>query len=134
MSPEHRLYINRQNYKKQRNHCVKLRDKAIKNDFDKAFSNIKSNSKPFYDLIKPYLTNKGALCSTDINLIENGKIVTDDVELGNIFNDYYTNIVYYSSGCPPANIADTLPSGTKSEIIIEQIIEEFKDHPSIKCI
>ena len=75
MSPEHRLYINRQNYKKQRNHCVKLRDKAIKNDFDKAFSNIKLNSKPFYDIIKPYLTNKGALCGTDINLIENATLL-----------------------------------------------------------
>ena len=71
--------LNRQNYKKQRNYCVKLRDKAIKNDFDIAFSSLNSNIKPFYDIIKPYLTNKGGLCNTDINLIENGKIITNDI-------------------------------------------------------
>ena len=34
-------------FKKQTNLCKRLRDKAIKMDFDKAFSELKLNSKPF---------------------------------------------------------------------------------------
>ena len=39
------------NYTKQRNLCKKLRDKAIKSDFQKSFTDIKKNSKQFYDII-----------------------------------------------------------------------------------
>ena len=96
--------LNRNNFKKQRNLCVKLRDKAIKTDFQNTTANLKSDSKPFYDLIKPHMTNKRALCSTDINLIENGRIISDDSEIAGIFVDYYTNIVKYSSGENPISI------------------------------
>ena len=65
--------LNRNNFKKQRNLCVKLRDKAIKTDFQNTTANLKSDSKPFYDLIKPYMTNKGALSNDDIILFEKGK-------------------------------------------------------------
>ena len=126
--------LNRTNYKKQRNICVKLRDKAIKSDFQNSFSNLKSNSKPFYDIMKPYLTNKGALCSSDITLIENDKIITDDTEIGNIFVDYYTNIVKHSSGKEPTSIADSLPPGTNFDTIIDKICDQFQNHPSIRFI
>ena len=79
---------NQANYKKQRNFCVKLRDQTIKNDFDKAFTDMKSNNKPVYTIMKPYLTNKGALTTTDINLIENENIIINESEIANIFNDH----------------------------------------------
>ena len=126
--------INRTNYKKQRNLCVKLRDNAIKSDFQKATSNIKTNNKSFFYLIKPYMTNKGALCSTDINLIENSKIITNEKEIAETFIEYYTNIVKYSSGINPANIADTLDPGTSVSDIVNQILVKYRDHPSITCI
>ena len=74
-----KLVSDRNKYKQQRNLCTRLRDRAIKADFDQAFSNIKGNSKPFYDIMKPYLTNKGALCCSDIILSENGDIITTDM-------------------------------------------------------
>lgn len=126
--------LNRLNYKKQRNLCVKLRDKAIKADFSKSFSNIRTNSKPFYDIMKPYLTNKGALCASDISLMENGNIITDDKDISNIFVEYYTNIVKYSSGESPEIIADTLAPGTNVDTIIESIIFHYANHPSIQSI
>ena len=52
--------------KKQRNLCITLRKKAIKSDFDKAFSNIISNSKPFYDIMKPYLTKVPSVVVTSL--------------------------------------------------------------------
>ena len=126
--------INRANYKKQRNLCVKLRDEAIKSDFQNTTSTLKSNSKPFYNLIKPYMTNKGALCSTDINLMENGKLVSKENVLADIFVDYYTNIVKYSSGKNPISIADTLEIGESYDVIIGAILEKYENHPSIISI
>ena len=121
-------------YKKQRNLCTKLRDKAIKLDFQNSFSNLKTKSKPFFDIMKPYLTNKGALCCNDISLIENGEIITDDNDIANIFINYYTNIVKLTSGKPPLSLADTLPPGTSFDKIIDEICETYKNHPSIKSI
>ena len=51
-----------------------------------------------------------------------------------IFFDYYTNIVSYSSGKNILNIADSLPPGTSHDQIIDNIIQNYTDHPSITCI
>ena len=126
--------LNRTNFKKQRNLCVTLKRKAIKEDFEKSTINLKKNSKKFYDLIKPYLTNKGALCSNDIVLFENNQLVTQEEKLTEIFNEYYINIVKYSSGKEPENIADTLEFGSTVDQIITKIINIHKNHPSIKLI
>ena len=96
-------------YKKQRNFCKKLRDKAIKSDFQKSFSNIKSNSKPFFDIIKPYLTNKGAMVNSDILLVEDDYIILDDMKIAKISNNHYIHIVENTCGTPPKSIADTFP-------------------------
>ena len=122
----------RQHYKKQRNLCVKLRDQAIKADFNKAFSNIKNDSKPFYDIMKPYLTNKGALCCSDIILSENGNIIHSDVDIANIFVDYYTDIVELTSGVAPTNIFDERTPGMSLDSVINNICNSFSQHPSIK--
>ena len=125
---------NREDFKKQRNLCVKLRDKAIKEDFEKAFSGVNTNSKPFYDIMKPYLTNKGACCDSDIILLENDNIITEDESIANIFVEYYTNIIKHTTGIPPMNLEDNLPPGTNTEIVIEKIINHYASHSSIKSI
>ena len=109
----------REAYKKQRNLCKKLRDKAIKSDFQKSFANIKSNSKAFFDIIKPYLTNKGAMVSSDVLLIEDNDIISDDMNIATIFNNYYTHIVENTCGTPPKCIADTLPPFSTFDNIID---------------
>ena len=43
--------------------------------------------------MKPYLTKKGALCTTDINLIENENSIINELEIANIFNNHYKNVV-----------------------------------------
>ena len=122
--------LNRSNYKRQRNLCVSLKKKAIKNDFQHSTSNIKENSKPFYNLIKPYLTNKGALSSDDIILLESNVLVSNDKKIVDIFNDYYTNIVEYTCGSAPTDIA-TIQHLICHDSIIDEIIETYRDHPSI---
>ena len=122
------------NYQKQRNLCKKIRDSAIKSDFEKSFADIKDSSKKFYDIIKPYLSNKGSLVTSDIKLVESNNIVTNDLDMANIFNNYYTNIVEYTTGTAPKSLADTLPPLTPLDRIINEIKVKFKNHPSIANI
>ena len=126
--------LNRLNYKKQRNLCSRLRKEAINKDFEQANVETNRNSKRFYDLIKPYMTNKGALSSNDIILYENDEFISDDKVLGDIFVNYYTNIVKLTTGKLPKDITNTLDIGTNHSIIIEKIIEMYKNHPSITGI
>ena len=85
--------------------------------------NIKGNSKPFYDIIKPYLTNKGALCSDDITLLEVDVLTSNENEIANIFNEYYINIIKYTTGEAPINIVDGKSVDTGFAGIIEEIME-----------
>ena len=48
-----------------------------------------------------------------------------------MFVDYYTNIVKYSSGEDPTSIADTLDTAPSFDMIIDTILEAYKDHSSI---
>ena len=131
---KNRNNLNRKNYTKQRNLCVTLKREAIKDVFRRATINLKGKPKPFYDLIKPYLTNKGALSSTDINLVLENNIISNENELVEIFNKYYINIVKHSSGDKPTSIAENLKTGSKTDDILDEIIKCYKNHPSIKCI
>ena len=119
---------NRANYKKQRNLCVKLRKFAINNAFKKSTTEIKENSSPFYKILKPFMKNKGVLSSNDITLFEKGRYITNDKNIGDIFNDYYINIIEYSTGKKPDSTDKT---EVISENLINEILEKYKHHPSI---
>ena len=53
---------------------------------------------------KPFLSNKGVLAGTDISLIKDEKIVTDDHDLCEIFNDYCCEAAIYS--CAAASLGE----------------------------
>ena len=96
-------------FKKQRNRCVALCKKAIKNHFKRVTSNGLVSNGAFLNLVKPFLSNKCGLAGTDISLVRNDKIVTDDHDICEIFNDYYINIVENTSGKKPSSIANANP-------------------------
>ena len=77
------------------------------------------------------MKNKGALSSNDITLFENGRYITNDKELAEIFNDYYINIVEYTTGKKPESIATT---EVMSKHLISKICKKYIDHPSILSI
>ena len=125
---------NRLNFKKQRNVCVKLRIQAINKYFQSATSNMKQTSIQFYSLIKPYMTNKGALSNDDIILKEGDIYINDDRKIAEIFNNYYINIVKLTTGKHPESIADTLSPGANYNEIIGAIIDNYKSHASVQKI
>ena len=121
-------------FKRQRNLCVKLKKKAILKDFTTATSRLKQNNKPFYSIIKPYMTNKGALANDDIILFEKDRFINDDNIIAETLNNYYINIVQESLGKPPENIADTIGFTTNRDLIINAIENAYNSHASINKI
>ena len=92
---------NRAKFIKQRNKCVKLRREAIKDHFKKATSKGIMSNKEFWDLVEPYLSNRGGLSDNNITFIKDQKIITDEPTLCQLFNDHHINIVQNSSGRKP---------------------------------
>ena len=85
-------------YKKQRNLCVKLRRKAVKQYFvDKCRSRIMSN-KNFWETVKPFISNKTNRNESDIILIESNNIIKDRKNVSNTLNEHFINIAEYTVG------------------------------------
>ena len=120
---------NKENYKKQRNVCVSLRNKAKTSYFKTVTKNGIINNKNFWNIVKPFITNKSGLVNTDVTIVQNNIVITDDNKLTELFNHHYVNIVEESSGIKPACLTD-IEHKTDFDIISE-ILLRYKDHPSI---
>ena len=44
------------------------------------------------DVVKPFLTNKGSFIKIDTILLENDKLINNQQEVCNIFNDFFVNV------------------------------------------
>ena len=73
-------------------------------------------------------------CNSSTPVAENDNITSNNIEIANIFNEYYTNIVEHTSGNRPVNIEDDLPIGSSFDMIFDTISKTYNDHPSIKAI
>ena len=79
-------------YRQQRNICVSLRRKAMKGYFHKHCEKGPAEGKNFWDTLKPFISNKGPSTNCDIILNEDNKIITDQNEITEIFNDFFVNV------------------------------------------
>ena len=59
------------------------------------------SNKEFWKTIKPFLKNKGCVENSDIMLINDDEMVTDDKTLAKNFNEHCINIVERSGGLKP---------------------------------
>lgn len=91
------------------------------------------SNRDFWNLVKPFLSNKGGLSGNDITLVKEGKVITDDYALTEIFNDHYVNIVEKTSGKKPSNLAEIVDCEGDGEIV-RLIVDKYKDHPSVVAI
>ena len=62
------------NYKKQRNLVVKINNDCKRKYFDKL--NVKTTTKTFWKICKPYFSNKHSHGGSKITLIENDRIIS----------------------------------------------------------
>ena len=117
-------------YKKQRDICVATRKKSIRNYFNKiANRNVVTNGN-FWEIIKPFLSDKGHLENVNIMLNHNNKIICNDHKLFKIFNEHYINIIEESGAEEPTNITEEY-SFDNDKKAIEIICNSYKNHPSI---
>jgi hypothetical protein len=78
-------------YRKQRNLVTKLKNQSIRTYFyERCVGGPKSTD--FYPTIKPFLTNKGSNITKDIILEDNNKIINDQLQVANNFNNFFINV------------------------------------------
>ena len=62
-------------YKAQRNKCVAVRRKSIKEHFSSLSTNTDVPNRKFWDTVKPSLNDKGYHGNENITLLEDGEIL-----------------------------------------------------------
>ena len=77
--------------------------------------------------MKPLLTNKNPI-SERITLIDDGKIVSDDMEIAKCFNSYFTNITNSLEIDP---VYKEVPDQLPTEQMVMRAIDKYKDHKII---
>ena len=75
-------------YKKQRKFCANFLKKNKKEHFANLDVNFMSDNKRFYQIVKPFFSNK-----VEAKLVENNEMIDEEIEVAKLFNDYFVNIV-----------------------------------------
>ena len=113
--------------KKQRNFVSRLYKKRRKMFYNSIDLKNFTDNKKFWENVNPLFSDK-TKSQSKITLVENNKIITDDKELAQTFNDFFKNAVNN------LNIDRSVEHEESAEAIddpVEKAIYMFKSHPSI---
>ena len=125
--------VNEKLYKRQRNKCVSIRKKSMKQYFSNITSKGTVTNTEFWKTMKPFLTNKGCLDNSDIMLRGDNEMITDDKRLAKLFNEHYINIIERSSGLKPEKTVCQNEDFDK-KMVLHNIIRKYENHSSITKI
>ena len=82
----------RNDYRKQRNLCVALVPRAKQQYFSSLDLSLSADNKTFWKTVKPLFSDK--ISHRDIiSLMEDGKTITEDLPVAEIFNNYFSNVI-----------------------------------------
>ena len=118
---------NKANYNKLRNYCTKLFRKEKKKFYNNLDIKLITDNKTFWKTVKPFFSEKH-INRKKIILLEGEEIISDDAEVAEYMNNFFSNIVEnlniigYST--------EELPCNSEQDII-PNIITKFSNHPSI---
>ncbi len=108
-------------FKAQRNKVNSLKRKAVKSYFDKKCNVAsKTNAKSFWDTVKPFFSDKKRSNGQCISLLEENKVVSDSVNVANIFNNFFVDAARDLS--EPENV---------KKMLLPKICEHYANHESI---
>ena len=123
-----RTETNQKNFKLQRNFCKKFLRTT-----KKYYSNLDikkvTDNKTFWKTIISFFT-KRPLKGEKINLVENGKTISNDSELCNIFKGFFSNII--SELSIPEKYHCFMNDIDSHSVL--SVLNAFENHPSIKNI
>ena len=110
-------------YKRQRNHVTNLRKKSVKIYFAER-CNGGSKNQHFWKTVKPLFGSKNSQNTNHITLHEDHGIISDQTEVCEIFNKYFSNIA------DDIGFSDSFADNLCTENL-RKTIEKYDNHPSI---
>ena len=120
---------NQKNFKLQRTFCKKLLRTTKKLYYSNLDINKVTDNKTFWKTIIPFFT-KRPLKGEKIYIIENGKTISNNSELCNIFNGFFSNII---SELNIPKKYNCFMNDMDSDSVLS-VLNAFENHPSIKNI
>ena len=113
-------------YTKQRNFCVSLLRKVKREYFANLNEKNITDNRKFWQTVKPFLSEKNK-SREKITLVKNEEVISDDVEVANTLNNYFSNVVK-NLNIPDKFVTDSLPQSLSSYATLNATIE-YKNHP-----
>ena len=110
-------------FRKQRNLVNKLKRSSLNQYFQKNCNGTANKNKHFWDIVKPFLTNKVKTNHQNITLFHNDSLISKQTEVSNVLNEYFVNVTN-----------DLCESDEVRQMSTGQVIDHYKDHPSVKLI
>ena len=121
---------NRIVYIKQRNYCVSLLRKNIKDHYANLNEGNVADNKQFWRAVKPLLSDK-VKSSEKITLVEEEEIINEDGENVEILNTFFSNAIK-TLKITEYQETDSLASNISYPIF--KVILKYRNHPSIVAI
>ena len=119
---------NNRAFKKQRNFCSRLYKKERKKYYENLNVKNITDNKLFWKTVKPFLSEKGNP-SLKITLVEGEVIISEDQEVAQKLNEFFSNSVRLLD--IPTNSYITNPTDDCLIDPIEIAIQKFDSHPSV---
>ena len=115
-------------YTKQRNFCLSLLRKVKRKYFANLNEKNITDNRKFWQTVKPFLSEKNK-SREKITLVKNEEVISDDVEVANTLNNYFSNVVK-NLKIPEKFVTDSLPQSLSGHSTLNAILK-YKNHPSI---
>ena len=124
---------NERAYKQQRNLCVYLLKKVKASYFENLQPSDICDNKKFWNTVKPLFSEK-TMSTDNITLVENNVMVSEDQEVAEIFNSFFSNAVKNLNIDSYEHFSFDeyfVCKETENEDAVQRAIEKYKNHPSI---
>eukprot|EP00794_Sanderia_malayensis_P000652 gene652-1320_t len=118
-------------YREQRNVVVRMNKNAKREYYRSIQAKSIENDKKFWKTMKPLFSNVNPM-SEKINLIENGKILSNDEEIAECFNEYFINITDEMDIDP--SLKENIPENMTPAQLVVRAVNKYVQHPSIRKI
>ena len=116
---------------KQRNYCVSLLRKKKKEYSARLNEKDITDNRKFWHTVKPFLSDK-VKSREAIILVDNENIKSNENEMANTFNDFFSNIVK-NLKIPEYQCENDLHNRLSSHPALQAIMK-YRNHPSINII
>ena len=115
-------------YNQQRNFCVSLLKKEKRKYYNNLDPKIFKDNKTFWQRVKPIFSDKHKGVQSDIIIVENGETISDKKEVAEKLNNFFIEAV------DNLDIEPYLLHNNSTTGNINDIVDKYKNHPSIKKI